>query len=225
MVNVNGINLYYRQSGQGTPLILLHGNGENHHIFDLLIHRLAAHFTIYAIDSRNHGQSEKTTDYSYNAMADDLNAFIDTLNLKNVNIIGFSDGAIIALLLALKRQSIINKMVLLGVNLSPNDFTDECYQFIKDSFEVNADPLFKMMLEQPNIELASLTQITVPTLIIGAEHDIYKPELFNDIASTLPNGSLKIMLGHQHDSYIVNSDIIYPDLMAFLTQNNDALNR
>lgn len=215
MIQINGVNIYYYQVGQGDPLILLHGNGEDHHIFDPLITKLQPYFTIYAIDSRNHGQSEETTDYHYEIMAADLAAFIQHLKLEAVNIIGFSDGAITALLLALQQPNLINKMALLGVNLQPSDFTNECYQFVQQTYATTQDPLFKMMLEQPNIELASLKQIKIPTLVIGAEHDIYHPALFEQIANTLPNATLKIMPDHQHDSYIVNNDILATDFIAF----------
>lgn len=215
MIKVNNINLHYQQLGRGAPLILLHGNGEDLHIFDPLIEKLYPHFTTYALDSRNHGKSEKTVDYNYNIMAADLAAFIQHLKLEADNIIGFSDGAITALLLALQQPNLIGKMALLGVNLKPSDFTDECYQFVQQTYETTQDPLFKMMLEQPNIELASLKQIKMPTLVIGAEHDIYHPTLFEQIANTLPNATLKIMLGHQHDSYIVKNDLLASDFIDF----------
>ena len=81
VINVNGTSLFYETSGNGAPLLLLHGNGEDHHIFDALADKLAADFTVYSIDSRNHGQSEKTDDYAYETMAMDVYAFIDALQL------------------------------------------------------------------------------------------------------------------------------------------------
>lgn len=209
--------LHYKKSGSGPPLLLLHGNGEDHHIFDKLTQKLSSQFTTYAIDSRNHGQSEKTSDFTYQAMSRDIIGFIKTLNLGKVNIIGFSDGAIISLLLAMQDQLSISRMALLGVNLKPSDFTEESYQYIVQTYEETHDPLFKMMMEQPNIELAELKHIHTPTLVIGAEHDIYKPELFQEIANTMPNASLKIMPGHDHASYIVDQDILARDLIIFFS--------
>lgn len=219
MIYVNGVNLYYQKTGHGEALILLHGNGEDHQIFSPLITKLKSNFTVYAVDSRNHGQSEKTTVYDYNVMADDIEALIKALQLKSVNLIGFSDGAIIALLLALRCQAMIKKMALLGVNLKPSDFTQESYQYLQQHYAQTGDPLFKMMLEQPNIELNWLTKITVPTLIVAAENDIYHPELFTQIADTLPDSQLKIIPNHDHGSYIINNDMLYPDLMRFLQKN------
>ncbi len=215
-VTVNNIELAYEKFGNGEPLILLHGNGEDHHIFDTITKKLQNNFTIYSIDSRNHGESTKTEDFSYETMAKDIYSFINTLKLGKVNIVGFSDGGIISLILAMNQSECIRKMALLGVNLKPGDFKEDSYRFIKDIYEETKDPLFKLMLEQPNIELADVKAVTIPTLVVGAEHDVFEPELFVNLANTLPNAELKIMNGHEHDSYIVNQDILYPDLLNFL---------
>ncbi len=150
-ITVNNVTLNYIEKGKGKPLIMLHGNGEDLQIFDKLIDKLQKHFTVYAIDSRNHGESTKTADYTYETMAEDIHQFIEKLELKDVSVIGFSDGAIISLLLTLKYPQILEKMVLLGVNLKPTDFKSDIYNSIIEEYEKTKDPLFKMMLEQPNI--------------------------------------------------------------------------
>lgn len=215
-INVNNITLNYIQEGQGEPLILLHGNGEDLQIFDKLISKLKKQFTVYAIDSRNHGSSTRTEDFSYETMAEDIHQFIEKLELKHVSAIGFSDGAIISLLLTLKYPQIFKKMVLLGVNLKPSDFKLDIYNSIVEEYEKTQDPLFKMMLEQPNIELDNLKEINTPTLVIGAEDDLYNEDSFQNIADTMPDAELKIMKGHDHGSYVINSDILYPSLNEFL---------
>lgn len=215
-INVNNITLSYVEEGNGNPLILLHGNGEDRHIFDELIDKLKINFTVYAIDSRNHGSSTKSGEYTYEIMAEDIHQFIEKLELKNVSLIGFSDGAIMGLLLALKYPSIFEKMVLLGVNLKPADFKQDIYNSIVEEYERSKDPLFKMMLEQPNIELQDLKNITIPTFVIGAEDDLYYEDSFQIITTTIPNAILKIIEGHDHGSYVVNNDLLYPYLKEFL---------
>lgn len=214
-ITVNDISLFYEIIGNGSPLLLLHGNGEDHTIFNELAAKLAMNFTVYAIDSRNQGQSQKTEDYSYEVMAEDFYAFIQALGLGKVDIVGFSDGAIIGLTLAMKHSEVIGKMALLGVNLKPDDFTEESYQYVKETYEETKDPLFKLMLEQPNIELDDVRNIAIPTLLIAADDDIYKPDSFTRLVEALPNAKLKIMPGHDHGSYIINQDILYPDLIQF----------
>jgi len=216
MVNVNSITLFYKKSGAGHPLLLLHGNGEDHSIFDALAAKLAAHYTVYAIDSRNHGQSEANEDFSYEAMAADMAGFIEALTLGAVDIIGFSDGAIIALLLAMGTPASVRKMALLGVNLSPADFTAGSLQFIKDTYTETGDPLFKLMLHEPNIPIAAVRDVQTPALVVAAADDIFTQESFARLAETMPNAALLIKHGHDHGSYIIGNDCLYPDLMRFL---------
>jgi len=214
-IKINEIELAYEKLGRGKPLLLLHGNGEDHHIFDKLAAKLQNDFTVYAIDSRNHGESTSTEDFSYETMAEDIYLFIKTLQLGKVNLIGFSDGAIIALLLSLKHMECLQKMALLGANLTPEDFTEESYQFVKEMYEETKNPLFQLMLEQPNIEVEDLKRITIPALVVGGEKDIFKPDTFITIANALSRGKLMIMKGHEHDSYITNQDILYTDFLEF----------
>lgn len=215
-IEANNITLNYTQSGKGKPVILLHGNGEDLHVFDQLVNKLNAHFTVYAIDSRNHGESSKTEDFSYETMAEDIFQFIQNLQLKDVSVVGFSDGAIIATLMSIAHKDIFKKMVLLGINLKPSDFKKEIYDSIVEGYDNTKDPLLKLMLEHPNIELSELKSISTPTLVIAAEDDLYHESLFTDIVETMPNASLEIMKGHDHGSYIVNNDILYPYLEKFL---------
>jgi pimeloyl-ACP methyl ester carboxylesterase len=215
IIGVNGASLFYEKRGAGSPIVLLHGNGEDHHIFDKLSAKLEKDFTVYSVDSRNHGQSEKTKDYSYDTMAEDVYRFIEALNLGPVDLIGFSDGAIIGLILAMNHGETVRKMALLGVNLKPEDFNEEIYQSVKNIYEATKDPLFKLMLEEPRIELDQVKAVGIPVLLIAAENDIYKPETFTNLASAFPDATLKIMDGHKHDSYIVGQDLLYPDFIKF----------
>lgn len=213
---VNSIKINYTKQGIGKPLILLHGNGEDLHIFDNLIQELEKSYTVYAIDSRNHGESQKTEDYSYETMAEDIHQFIEQLTLKNVSVVGFSDGAIISLMLALKQPQIFEKMVLLGINLKPTDFKDNIYNYLVEDYKKTKDPLLKLMLEQPNIELKEVENINIPTLLIAAEDDLFESESFEKIVERMPHAQLKIMKGHDHGSYVIGSSVLYPYLKEFL---------
>lgn len=215
-LKANGIDLFYKKSGNGAPLLLLHGNGEDHTIFDALSEKMQKHFTIYAIDSRNHGQSSKTTDFSYQTMAEDISQFITTLELKDVSIVGFSDGAIIATMLELEHPNTFKQMVLLGINLKPSDFKEENLAYLSAEYEKTKDPLLKLMLEEPNIELSSLKAINTHTLVVRAEDELFDDALYTEIVNTMPNAQLLIMENHSHDSYVVNSDTLFNHLIVFL---------
>lgn len=215
-IKANGITLEYSKTGLGETIILLHGNGEDRHIFDKLTEKLKEKFGVYAIDSRNHGGSDKTDDYSYETMAEDIFSFINVMELGRVSLVGFSDGAVISILLALKYPDVIKKMALLGVNLKPGDFKKNCYDYIVKEYEETKNPLFKLMMEEPNIELEKLAGINIPALVIAGEDDIFYKKTFTDVAKTLPDAELIIMKGHNHDSYIANNDLLYPELSSFL---------
>lgn len=219
-IKVNNVDLFYEKTGNGPSLILLHGNSENHHTFDKLVEKLENNFTIYAIDSRNHGESEKIDSFSYHLMTQDIYEFIEKLDLKKPSILGFSDGAIIALLLAMEHRDLLDKLILLGVNLKPSDFTEKSYNFIKSYYEKTKSPFFKLMLEEPNIELEDIKKVVIPTFLIAGEKDIFKEETYTTIQKTLPNSQLRIIENHNHDSYIKNNDMLYPLLMDFFDKNS-----
>lgn len=214
-IAVNNITLHYTKQGAGAPLILLHGSGEDHHIFDKITDKLKQDFTVYGIDSRNHGESTKTNDFTYETMAEDICQFIQALKLEQVNAVGFSDGAIICLLIALRSNNPLKKMALLGANLKPTDFKKDMYDYLVKGYEKTKDPLFKMMMEQPNIELESLKNIDIPALVVAGQHDLFYRKTFTDITKTIPDATLNIVKGHDHDSYITNQDLLYPDLLEF----------
>ncbi|MDR1870650.1 MAG: alpha/beta hydrolase [Deltaproteobacteria bacterium] len=216
-IKVNGARLFYEKTGAGSPLILLHGNSEDHHIFDKIAGKLANRFTVYALDSRAQGESEKTGDISYALMAEDVYSFIQELGLGQVNIIGFSDGAIIAVLLGLKRLEVLNRVALLGLNLNPQDFTDEGREIVKSIIAKDDSPVLALMLKEPDIQLASLAEIKVPALVVAGENDIFKPKIFPAIAKALPQAELKIIKGHDHMSYIVDNDMLYDDFVQFFS--------
>ena len=97
---------------------LLHGNGEDHTIFDEAVEVLSNRFTCYAIDSRGHGQSDLVDELHYADMASDLLAFLEELDLRDVVLCGYSDGGIVALLAAGQTER-IGDLIVCGANTHP----------------------------------------------------------------------------------------------------------
>ena len=217
-VSVNNIELSYTQSGSGHPFILLHGNGEDRHIFDKLVQRLEQHYTVYAIDSRNHGESSLTDDYSYQTMAEDIYLFVEQLQLNGAYILGFSDGAIIALTLELAHPKTFAKMALLGMNLKPSDFKEENLAYLKEEYAKTHDKLLKLMLEEPNIELEELRKVQIPALVIAAEYDLYHAGLYTNIVKEFAAAAYVEMKGHDHGSYVIGQDILYPIILEHFAE-------
>lgn len=215
IVKVNGVEIFYQKTGQGHPLVLLHGNGLEHSIFDELTEKLQQHYTVYAMDSRNHGQSAAAQDYSYDAMAEDVYGLIQELNLGKVYLLGFSDGAVIALHVALRHLDALEKVAFLGLNLKPSDLNEKSLAYYRNNYEKTGNPLFKLVLESPFIELEELRAITIPVLLMAAEREMFRDGLFEELMSGFPDVRGKIMLGHKHESYLVHTDLVYPDLLDF----------
>lgn len=214
-LRLDEVSIFYEQCGQGPAMILLHGNGEDHHIFDSLLSRMKAHYTVYALDSRGHGRSTKTGILTYQAMVKDLAAFIDILQLREVRLLGFSDGAIVSLLFAIARPTLLHSVALLGVNLRPQDFLPDILKELEEEYIRTKDPLLELMLTQPDISLDSLRAVTVPSLVVCGEHDLFKPGLYPRLVRALPRGELLCLSGHSHESYINGTDMLYPHLLSF----------
>ena len=91
LIKVNDIELYYEVLGQGEPLVMVHGNSEDHTIFDTASEVLSKNFTLYLIDSRGHGNSTKTNNLDYRIMAEDIYAFIKSLKIEGFSYYGLAD--------------------------------------------------------------------------------------------------------------------------------------
>lgn len=217
-ITVNGVTLYYEIVGQGTPLILVHGNGDDHHIFDAAVSVLEKHFTCYLLDSRGHGMSSKVTINNYEEMADDLLGFVDALQLKHPVYSGFSDGGVIGLLAAMKRPDLFAKIIICGANLFPKGVKLWMRLYLKISSLFDKDPLLKLMLEQPNIPPSALKKVNSPTLVVAGSKDLIKESHTRTIAGSLKNSELMILPGENHDSYVVNSDKIAKIILDFCSK-------
>ena len=208
--------------GKGRPIVLVHGNGEDHHLFDTEIRQLAeAGFTVYAPDSRGHGKStlvsdEPVTEYHYADMAENIYQFIKALGLKKPALYGHSDGGIIALLLEISHPGTLGIMAASGTNLSPQGLIPS---FIEEYSEINKkeeDPLITLMLTEPHIDPESLKKIRIPVLVTAGDNDLILPSETEKIAAALPDSEMVIVEDADHGSYIMDSEIMGKLLLDFL---------
>ncbi|MBG9984392.1 alpha/beta hydrolase [Aerococcaceae bacterium DSM 111022] len=209
--------LFYQISGSGPVLLFLHGNGEDHTIFNELIFRLQENFTCIQLDSRGHGQSTGPTPESYEALTNDVDAFIKAMNINEVNIIGFSDGAIIGTLLAIRQTVYLKKLIAIGLNLSPDtikaNYQKEIHQLIQ---EEPYNRILKLMINGPSIPLEDMASIKIPTLLVAGEDDVLTTEQYKDIVDTLPNGQLYIEPNADHTSYVINQTHLETVIQDFI---------
>ncbi len=115
-ITLSDTQIYYEEYGAGTPLLLLHGGFGSISDFQLIIKELSNHFKVIAIDSPGHGRSELVDEMSFDLMASMYSEFIDKLDLESVYVIGYSDGGIVAMLLAAQRPDKVQKIVISGAN-------------------------------------------------------------------------------------------------------------
>ena len=220
-IKVNGIELYYEKTGQGRPIILLHGNGESHSIFDVLIKRLSADYTVYAVDSRDHGKSSKVRLLDYGDMMEDVAGFIRETGIESPILYGFSDGGIIGLLLAIKYPKLLSKLIISGANTRPDGIKDYFIVIVKILYFFSRNRKYKLMLTQPNITDAELNNIVTPTLVLAGSRDLVKEEHTKNIAGNIPGSVLKVLDGENHSSYVIHSGKLYDLINLYLIEGGE----
>ena len=219
--SVRGIKLYYEVYGKGKPLLMLHGNGGSIRSFSKNIPYFSKNYRVIAVDSRAHGKSIDTSDsLSFEMMADDFAALLTALRIDSAYVIGWSDGGIDALLLAMRHPGKVKKLVATGANIQPDSTAlipalwkqqQKGYQENKDS--VFTDPVrkndwkvFKLDVFQPNIPFQALGQISVPALIVAGDHDVIVPEHTLAIFRHIPKAQLWILPNSSHATLIDHAD-------------------
>ncbi len=218
-VTVNGVTLHYAAAGEGAPVILLHGNGEDHGIFSTEISRLAAAgYRVYAPDSRGHGANEPLPEYHYADMAEDIYGFIQALGLEKPALYGFSDGGIIGLLLETAHPGTLGALAVSGANLSPEGLIPSFIEEYTAANEADPDPLVTLMLTEPRIDPETLKSIRIPVLVTAGEHDLVLRSETQKIAAAIPGATLVILENEDHGSYIVGSGTMGKILVGFLRE-------
>lgn len=203
-ITVNNVNLFYEVVGTGAPLVMIHGNGESHEIFQEAAELLSSRFTCYLLDSRGHGRSQKVEEFHYADMAEDVYRFIEALELTNVTYYGFSDGGIIGLLLASAHPGLLDRMIISGANTRPDAVSKPLALVFRVLNFLHRNPLFELMLREPHISAEQLHAIEIPTLVLAGSKDLVVESDTRFIAENIPHATLKILPGEGHASYIVH---------------------
>ena len=219
------IQLHYTEHGSGEPLILLHGNGEDSSYFEHQIAYFQNHFRVIAVDTRGHGGSPRgTTPLMLNQFSDDLRAFMDELGIASAHILGFSDGANVAMLFALAHPTRVKSLVLNGGNLFPEGLTEQTRREIDDEYEqaVAANDeslleLLRLMIDEPHIDPVQLSELSMPTLVVAGTDDMIEETHTRLIAESIPNAQLAIIEG-THFVAFENSDAFNRVVSEFLSK-------
>lgn len=236
-LKINGVKLYFEVYGKGEPLLLIHGNGTGIKGWTAQIDYFSKKYKVIAVDCRGRGKSELGKDsLTYLQQAKDLAVLIKELKLKQVTVVGKSDGGIIGLLMAIHYPAELKKLVAYGSNAVP-DSTALFPNLINDihKFRVEADQMlakgdttknwlieqqrYRMMEFQPHITTEELGKITIPVLVMSCDRDLIKEDHTLWIYHSIPQASLSISPGEVHRFPTLNPVLFNTIIDNWLSQS------
>ncbi len=202
-LEANGIKIYYEIYGEGTPLLILHGNSGSVKGRYHMVPELARDYKVILMDSRCHGQSGCSEELNYQMMAEDANSLMAHLNEEAYTIWGHSDGGIIGLILGYKYSERISSMLISGANLRPDStaLENKLVEFVQRYDELEDGRLrkqIKLMAHHPNIKLEKLKEVDVPVMLMVGDRDAIKMEHTLEIFNALPKSNLCVLPGTTH---------------------------
>jgi pimeloyl-ACP methyl ester carboxylesterase len=233
---VNGIKLWYGEYGHGAPVILVHGGLANANYWGLLVRALAPHYRVIVMDSRGHGRSTRDArPYGYDLMADDVVGLMDYLKIDKAALVGWSDGAIIGLDIALRHPGRLTKLFAFAANSDPSAVKDVEHDPVFSAFIARARKEYetlsptpkeydaflkqieKMWDSEPHWNAQTLHTIKTPTWIVDADHDeAIKRDNTLFMADNIPGSGLLIQPQVSHFSSLQDPAQFNGDVLHFL---------
>jgi pimeloyl-ACP methyl ester carboxylesterase len=230
-VQVNGIQLYYEVYGQGSPLLLLHGNSESISSFSKQIPAFSAGHRVIAVDTRGHGNSlEDGRRYTYELFAEDMDQLLDQLQLDSVDVVGWSDGGITGLILSMQHSRRVRRLAVMGANIFMDhsvvdnwvikSLDKEKGQLAKDTSYIarNRIRLIDLVLSEPKLQFADLKAIHCPVLVMAGQKDLIKEWHTRQIASAIVDSRLLIFPGGTHQQPTDAPEIFNRAVLQFIDQ-------
>lgn len=241
-VLVNGISMYYEVMGEGEPLLLINGGAATIESWFGQIPELRKHYQIIATDSRGQGRTQDGDGpIDFDVMASDYEALLDHLKLKNVRIVGWSDGGVIGFKLALRRPDLVKMLVTLGSHSRPEGMTEEFKLEVESAsadkfpailvdgykalspdgpehWPVVFNKLKTMWLTQPNFLESELGKIQCPVFLVVGEHDIIRRDESERLDRLIPNAQLKVLDGASHYSPVEIPAIVNAEILKFFAR-------
>ncbi|HLX92856.1 MAG TPA: alpha/beta hydrolase [Puia sp.] len=219
--DIRGFKMYCETYGEGQPLLIIHGNGGSINNFVYQIPYFSKKYKVVIADSRAQGKSADPGDsLSYEMMADDYAALLSAMKIDSALVIGWSDGGINAVLLAIRHPEKVKMMAVTGTNLWPDTTAvpQEVWDMVAPEYnslkgKTNLSPqqktqwkLMRLLVEQPHIPLSDLNGIRSPALVIGGDHDVIKPAHTLLIFQNIPRADLWILPNSGHSTPVVYKD-------------------
>ncbi len=228
---IYGHRIYYTVRGNGPTLVLLHGGGDSgEHSFVRQLDVFSEHHHIVAPDQVGQGHTpDVSVPLSYTAMMEDTAALLEMLKLKRVDLVGFSDGGILALMLAIRHPELVGRLVISGVNIAPEGLNPENLEELRASQipkpKTIDEKIARLWLTSPTeaeLNLPLLAKITQPVLLISGDRDAITLEHTLQIFHALPNAELCVLPGTDHATFSGRSEWLNPIINAFLDRAQDS---
>jgi pimeloyl-ACP methyl ester carboxylesterase len=228
----HGFRMYTEVYGSGAPLLMIHGNNGSINAFSHNIPELAKHFRVIVADSRSQGKSlDPDHPLTFEMMADDFSDLLDAMHVDSAYVVGWSDGGINALLLAIRHPEKVKKIVSTGANLWPDadafraglwdewnaDFKANLNKEPTTDQEKNDRKLFMLDWEQPHISLAALHKIQCPCLIVCGDHDQISISHTALIYQNISHANLWVVPNSGHGTLIEHADEFNSKCEEFLS--------
>jgi pimeloyl-ACP methyl ester carboxylesterase len=234
---VNGVSIHYAIYGEGSPVIFLHGGLANTDYWGNQVPAVATHHTVILMDSRGHGRSTRDTrPYGYDLMADDVVALMDFLKIPRADIVGWSDGAILGIDLAMRHKDRIGKVFAFAANTVTSGLKDgveknptfaayiaragqeyDNHSATPKEYDAFVEQISRMWAEQPNWSEAQLKTIDAPILVVDGDHDeAIKREHTEAIAATIPHAGLLILPNVSHFAFLQDPRLFNYAVLHFL---------
>jgi len=237
---VNGIRLWYAEFGHGAPVILIHGGLANSEYWGSQVPFLAKHYHVIVLDSRGHGRSTQTdTPIGYDLMSSDVVALMDYLHIRRAALVGWSDGAIIGLDIAIHYPERLTRLFAFAANSDPSGvkdaskspvFTAYIQRTAKEYAQLSPTPArFKafhaniehMWASEPHFTDHQLTHIKVPTWIVDGDHDeAIKRKNTDHMAALIPGCGELILPEVSHFAFLQDPAMFNQSLLHFLSSED-----
>jgi pimeloyl-ACP methyl ester carboxylesterase len=235
--NANGISIQYAVYGQGASVILLHGGLANSDYWGNQIKALMPHHTVIVMDSRGHGRSTRDSrPFGYDLMADDVVALMEVLKVPKADIVGWSDGAILGLDLAMRHPDRAGKIFAFAANTVTSGVKEgveknptfaafikragheyQAYSATPKEYETFVEQISKMWASQPTWTDAQLKAITSQVLVVDGDHDeAIKRKHTEYIASIIPHAGLLILPNASHFAFLQDPQFFNYAVLHFL---------
>jgi pimeloyl-ACP methyl ester carboxylesterase len=238
-VAINGVRIWYALVGHGSPVILLHGGMGNSNYWGLQIPALAQHYQVIVLDSRGHGRCTRNSKpVTYHLMASDVLNVMDALHVSKAALVGWSDGGIIGLDLAINHPERLTKLFAFGANSDTSgtkdvdkdplfkDYFDRCereYQKLSPTpaeykeFLAQMQPMWDA---EPRFSDEQLRSIKVPTWIVEGDRDeLIKREDTDRMASLIPDAGELILPQVSHFALLQDPAQFNDALLHFLSRH------